>query len=157
MAFAPGGALLACAVAGGNIWLWSSVTGEEIGELRGHARTAFALSFSPNGRFRASGDANGTVKLWDVASKKLQTTLTDSANNLEDEEAALAFAPDSATLAVAIGRVVQLWDVTTGQLVARLEGHDRKVTCLAFLPDGTRLASGSYDRTVLLWDVSHYS
>ena len=69
---------------------------------------------------------------------------------------ALAYSPDSGTLAVAVGRVVQLWDVTTGQLVACPEGHERKVMCLAYPPDGTRLASGSYDKTVRLWDVSRY-
>jgi WD40 repeat protein len=51
---------------------------------------------------------------------------------------------------------VQLWEVDTGRLVARLEGHAGQVNCLAFSPDSTRLASGSYDRTVRLWDVARY-
>jgi WD40 repeat protein len=64
----------------------------------------------------------------------------------------LAGRDDGGTLAVAVGRVVQLWNVTTGNLVARLEGHEGKVRCLAYAPDGTRLASGGHDRTVQLWD-----
>ena len=36
--------------------------------------------------------------------------------------------------------------------LARLEGHDDGVTALAALPDG-RLASGSWDKTIRLWDL----
>ncbi|MEV6669781.1 serine/threonine-protein kinase [Streptomyces sp. NPDC051162] len=38
--------------------------------------------------------------------------------------------------------------------VTRLSGHTSEIECLAFAPDGTTLASGSYDNTVRLWDVA---
>lgn len=37
--------------------------------------------------------------------------------------------------------------------VGRLKGHTAKVTCIAFSPDGKRALSGSYDKTVRIWDV----
>src|SRR6266849_1082838 len=33
-------------------------------------------------------------------------------------------------------------------------GHSQNVTSVSFSPDGKTLASGSYDNTVKLWDVS---
>jgi WD40 repeat protein/serine/threonine protein kinase len=44
-----------------------------------------------------------------------------------------------------------LWQLCHGDLFA-LRGHSGKVTGVVFSPDGKRLASGSADRTVKIWD-----
>lgn len=70
-----------------------------------------------------------------------------------------AFAPDGRLLAT-VGGVfdqpgeVKLWDVASGQLRARLQGHSRDVHAVAFAPDGQTLATGSDDLTIKLWDVA---
>jgi WD40 repeat protein len=68
-------------------------------------------------------------------------------------EQPLAFAPDSKRLAVAADRAVQVVDVHTRAPVHLLRGHEARVTALAFSPDGTRLLTGSEDKTAALWDV----
>jgi WD40 repeat protein len=64
---------------------------------------------------------------------------------------ALAFAPDSRTLASAgDDRVVRLWDVGEGELRHQLAGHGQPVRALDFSPDGSLLASGDEEQ-VRLW------
>jgi len=48
---------------------------------------------------------------------------------------------------------VQLVNPTTGAAVHSSLAHKWHVTALAFSPDGTRLASGSHDRTIKIWDT----
>jgi WD40 repeat protein len=154
LAFAPDGRSLAGGGFDPDVRLWDTATGAERGALGGHALGVVAVAFAPDGRMLASGDLRGAVRLWDVATRTERATLRTAADeDTLNEVTAVAFAPDGRTLAVAVGREVQLWDVAAGHLVARLEGHAGKVKCLAYAPDGTRLASGGYDQTVRLWDV----
>ena len=45
---------------------------------------------------------------------------------------------------------VYVWDAATGTEIRRLAGHDFRATSVAFSPGGTRVASGSFDKTVRL-------
>jgi tetratricopeptide (TPR) repeat protein len=48
---------------------------------------------------------------------------------------------------------VVIWDADTGRELLTLEGHGNNVLGLAFSRDGTRVASGSGDRSIILWDA----
>ncbi|CAD8188070.1 unnamed protein product [Paramecium octaurelia] len=44
-------------------------------------------------------------------------------------------------------------NVKTGQQKAKLDGHSEYVSSICYSPDGTTLASGSWDDSIRLWDV----
>ena len=56
-------------------------------------------------------------------------------------------------VSASVDRTLKVWDVATGKCVATLEGHSKRVKCVAVFPDGRRVVSGSEDKTLKVWDV----
>jgi WD40 repeat protein len=125
-----------------------------------HLAYSDSVAFSPHGHTLASGDDNGTVRLWDVTdparARPIGPILTGSSGGAVDS---VAFSPDGRTLAGGDGDgTVRLWDVTdpararpTGPI---LTGDTGAALSVAFSPDGRTLASGDGDGTVRLWDIA---
>jgi len=49
---------------------------------------------------------------------------------------------------------VRVWDLATGHARV-LEGHGARVNAMAITPNGRTAVSGSYDRTVRVWDLAN--
>ncbi|XP_045581276.1 intraflagellar transport protein 122 homolog [Procambarus clarkii] len=63
----------------------------------------------------------------------------------------LCFRPDGSQLIVAAGNRVLVYDTTDGALVQPLKGHKEAVYCVCYSRDGKRFASGSADKSVIIW------
>lgn len=48
---------------------------------------------------------------------------------------------------------IRLWSASNGLVITTFNGHKKTVTALAFDEQGTRLASGSQDTDLIVWDV----
>lgn len=48
---------------------------------------------------------------------------------------------------------IRLWDASSGAVISTFNGHKKAVTSMAFDGAGARLASGSQDTDIILWDV----
>ena len=66
----------------------------------------------------------------------------------------LEVSPDGSLLAAAGGTEIVLLDEATFNEVRRLQGHGDQVRVIRFSPNGAQLASGSEDRTTIVWDVT---
>src|SRR5207245_2508623 len=112
--------------------------------LRGPSAGVYALAFSPDQRRLASGELDGTVRIWDLATDQVLHTLRGHTQIVSS----LAFSADGKRLtSVGVEGTMMQWDADTGRLRRALPGHLGQVLTapmkftVAFQPDGRRLAS----------------
>jgi hypothetical protein len=112
------------------------------------------MALSPDGRVVAlTSESKGTTRLIEVISGQEICRFGDDRTGVR-----IAFCPDGRTVALGTEQgMIRLFNWPTGRECLSFRAHARDVWCLAFSPDGKRLASVSSDQewaTALLWDVA---
>jgi WD40 repeat protein len=125
--------------------------------LTGHTAPVWSLAYSPDGQTLLSGSGDGTVKLWDLAGRRLRTSLVARLDLLGSVDR-VAFAPDGQTFACGCdqdrGDNCQWWDVAAcrrRRQVYRAYGTYDGPVPVAFAPDGSAFAAGLATDSVTLW------
>ena len=168
--FTPDSRTMISAGADGEIRLWDIETREVKNTIE--AGTPLNdLSLSSDGTVAGAVGEDGTLHIVDVASASVMKSFPQDA----DARLAVALNGDGTLVATDYGENIRVWNTRTGDLVRTLAsycdeqaigtraacdeadedwlGHERQVTALAFSPDGTLLASGSEDTTIVFWEV----
>ena len=150
-AFNPDGSRFASS-GNGSVVIWDTSSHQAVGGPFTCAKEQLVhVAFSSRGKLlAASTDAYGghpaRVVVWNVASHQLI--------GQPIEGSAFAFSPDDSLLAIGRYNDLLLYDLRSHRIVKRpLTGHAKNITSIAFGRDGTIVAAGSEDQTIILWDV----
>ncbi|KAF7546594.1 hypothetical protein G7046_g9256 [Stylonectria norvegica] len=127
--------------------LWDIRAGKAVQTFAGHESDINAIQFFPDGHSFVTGSDDATCRLFDIRA--------DRELNLYGSESILCGITSVATSVS--GRLLfagyddfecKVWDITRGEKVGSLVGHENRVSCLGVSNDGTSLCTGSWDSLV---------
>lgn len=150
--FVSGGAQLVTACGDGAVRVWDIASGKLLRELRrpystSRAARYFAAAVSPDDQFLAAVDMDGAIAhVWNMRDGTFITELEVDGHGYPS----VAFSHDGRQLAVSGGDVVRVVDAELWTSRVALAGHN--VRALAFDPNTSRLATGSSNGDISLWD-----
>lgn len=118
--------------------------------ISGHNAWVHSLAVDPSNMWFASGDREGLIKIWDIASGQLRITLTGHISGVRglavSDRHPYLFSGGDDTM-------VKCWDLEQNQVVRHYHGHMSGVYCLAVHPTENLLITGGRDSVARVWDM----
>ncbi len=150
VAFSPDGRQLAVGHEDQLAKIWDLKLGKETISLAGSKKSVRSVAFSPptpddplGGRWLATGGYDNSASVWDLTGKDLFT--------LEGHEApvrSVVFSSKGQLASASDDGHIKLWNADENKAIKTLASESFPVRCVAFSPDGNKLAAGTDDGVV---------
>jgi len=121
------------------------------------AARVFAVAFSPNGRYVASGLDDKTITIWDVSQGKCAHILKGhkGSGSTAGSIASLSFSQDSTKLVSgSYDGEVTLWDILTGKEIMAFPTNAKTVNTVFISPDNRVILAGDDTQQIMVWNMS---
>ena len=151
VAYSPEGNRFATAGWGGVVRIWDAASGEQSAAISTGGEFVFAVAFSPDGQYLATGDNDrpNYVKIYDTQTGERVQALTGH----KDAVLCVTYSRDGKRLlTTSYDNTARLWDLETGQS-KEFAGHDWWVWSAAFSPDEKQIVTASQDGSAIVWSV----
>jgi WD40 repeat protein len=118
--------------------------------VQGHEAEIKGVALSPDGRQIASASANGTIRVWDLATGQCSITLQVSVTDYPIKTGVQSVSsttlwPRSSTSSLDQNIIIHPFPI---------QGHQGVINAIVFTADGRQLVSGGNDKNVCLWDLA---
>ncbi|CAG8471156.1 33_t:CDS:10 [Diversispora eburnea] len=164
-----------------TIGVWDVVTGTRIKKFKGHTSFVNSVCAARRGNeILVSGSDDGTIKIWDLRQKEAVETFN---HQYQITSVCFSEAGDM-VFASSLDNDISVWDLRKKVISYVLKGHQDTISGMKLSPDGSyllsngmddtgaphgfeknlikpawssdgsQIAAGSSDRTVVIWDVS---
>eukprot|EP00475_Leptophrys_vorax_P037320 TRINITY_DN6415_c0_g1_i1.p1 TRINITY_DN6415_c0_g1~~TRINITY_DN6415_c0_g1_i1.p1 ORF type:complete len:861 (+),score=232.76 TRINITY_DN6415_c0_g1_i1:156-2585(+) len=156
-AYSPNGQLMCTGGDDGKVKIWNNDTGYCFVTFSEHSSPVTGITFTSRGNVVLSASLDGTVRAFDLVRYRNFRTLTPPAEDTSSIVQFTCLACDPSGDIVCAGSMdpfnVYVWSLRTSKLLDILQGHEAPISCLAFSSSRNVLVTGSWDKTVRVWDV----
>ncbi len=115
-----------------------------------HNRDVSGLAFTSDGSRLISSSWDGWVKIWDLSSYEIIKNVMRQKERIRST----VLSPDDSRVYLGLHNgVIRSVSLDNARDVEELKGHGDIVSALTINPNGNLLASGSWDRTLRVWDI----
>ena len=148
-----------------SVVMWDMETMKPLCNVGGYGRTVWSLTWSRDGQRVLVGPFDGTIRVWNPTTRQqLKQHVLPRTSELYGPykhfmiggPRILGASPDCVWAVCKIGESQALWtfNTKTGRVGVRFDGHTGPVRCVAVSADAGKIASGSRDTTVRVWDAA---
>eukprot|EP01028_Stygiella_incarcerata_P002354 TRINITY_DN1440_c0_g1_i13.p1 TRINITY_DN1440_c0_g1~~TRINITY_DN1440_c0_g1_i13.p1 ORF type:complete len:304 (+),score=57.39 TRINITY_DN1440_c0_g1_i13:399-1310(+) len=132
--------------------VWDTHTGTCIKTITDHSDDIKAVCVSPSGRYFGCGSDDCYASVWDAGTLTKVASLHVPVSSKGDIRA-ITFNPFDTVVALGSYDGIIRTFAITGARLGDHKPHDGCVCSLKYTPDGRHLVSGSWDKSVKVWDV----
>ncbi|KAK1234193.1 WD40 repeat-like protein [Marasmius sp. AFHP31] len=153
--YAPSGDNFASVGSDYKIFLYDGKTGDTLAEVTDspHKGTVMACSWSPDSKSFSTSSADGTVKLWDVETRKAANVWTVG-SGVDYQQVGNTWNGESDIVSLSLGGDLNIFDARAGEKPARvINAPQRSITTMAQAGSETFLA-GTADGRILSYSTS---
>jgi pleiotropic regulator 1 len=118
--------------------------------IMGHTGWVRCVAMDPENQWFATGSADRTIKIWDLASGKLKITLT---GHISTVRGVAVSEKHPYMFTVGEDKMVKCWDLEQNKVVRHYHGHLSGVYAVALHPTLDVLMTGGRDAVVRVWDM----
>ena len=121
--------------------------------LSGHDSSVISLAFSPDSHYLATADEAGDIKVWEVATGELLSSLVGHQATVLD----ITFNPNATPtqlLTASLDGTVKMWDLSSGQLIRSLSVYTGGVKSIELSRQGTSLVTIDVGGSAIVWDTN---
>ena len=155
VAFSPDGSKLATSGLNGSIYIWDVETGDQITLIEGYLLMFSSLKFSPDGKSLVAANWDKKVHIFDVETWEEKMVLEGHTNTIHTVD----ISSDGQFIASGAGNnavwqtdnSVAVWDMNTGNLVCKYDGHFGAVNKVIFDQTSDLVYSCGDDGAIKAW------
>ncbi|XP_053324288.1 protein FAN [Spea bombifrons] len=141
------GSLLVSGTKEGHMSIWDIPTATLLHQLPCHRGTMHDVAFSPDNRHVLSTGEDGCLKVVDVQTGMLLSSLPSG-----EEQRCFCWNGHTVLSGNDAGEIL-VWDLLGGRILERMPGHSDAVTCIWMNKPCNTMITGSADRQILFWKL----